>query len=120
MTPSSTKLKFNNSKVLLAVKKVKAPVACFSAKPTTGKAEIVVQFTDKSANSSTSWYWDFGDGTTLTAQNPSHKYNKVGKHTVSRTVKEDGGSNTKKIQNFICFLKSGYYQAAVYQKFCKF
>jgi uncharacterized membrane protein len=33
-------------------------------------------------------------------------------------VKDDGGSNTKKIQNFICVLKSGYYQVAVYQKFC--
>ncbi|MCO5382876.1 MAG: hypothetical protein NHB15_12940 [Methanosarcina barkeri] len=66
-TPSSTKLKFNNSNVLPAIKPVKAPVACFSAKPTTGKAEIVIQFTYMSTNSSTSWHWDFGDGITLTA-----------------------------------------------------
>ena len=91
MTALPTKLKINDSNVPPAVKPVKAPVACFSAKPTTGKAEIVVQFTDKSTNSSTSWYWDFGDGTTLTAQNPSHKYTKVGKHTMSLTVKDDGG-----------------------------
>ncbi|MCO5384234.1 MAG: PKD domain-containing protein [Methanosarcina barkeri] len=47
---------------------MKTPVACFSAKPTTGKAGIAVQFTDKSTNSSTSWHWDFGDGTTSTAR----------------------------------------------------
>lgn len=105
MTPSPTKLKLNNSNVLPAIKPVKAPVACFSAKPTTGKAGIRVHFTDKSANSPTSWHGDFGDGTTLTAQNPSHKYTKVGKHTVSLTVKDDGGSNTKKIRAcYVCHL----------------
>ncbi|MDR7666867.1 PKD domain-containing protein [Methanosarcina sp. Z-7115] len=66
---------------------------------------MVVQFTNMSTNSPTSWYWDFGDETTLTAKNPSHKYTNVGKHTVSLTVKGDGGSNIKKIRAcYFCHL----------------
>jgi PKD repeat protein len=44
-------------------------------------------FVDKSSNS-TAWQWDFGDGTTSTAQNPLHMYTNSGKYTVSLTVTE--------------------------------
>ena len=72
--------------------------ASFSASPTTGKAPLNVAFTDKSTGSPTSWKWTFGDGTTSTKQNPTHKYSKVGKYTVILTVKNAAGSNmvTKK------------------------
>lgn len=33
-----------------------------------------VTFTDNSSGEPTSWYWEFGDGTTSNAQNPSHTY----------------------------------------------
>ncbi len=33
-----------------------------------------VNFTDQSTNSPTSWQWDFGDGATSSARNPSHAY----------------------------------------------
>jgi beta propeller repeat protein len=66
----------------------------FSASPTSGKAPLNVAFTDKSARSPTKWKWTFGDGTTSTKQNPTHKYSKVGSYTVKLTATNDKGSNT--------------------------
>jgi beta propeller repeat protein len=80
---------------------LKAPIAAFSASIRSGKAPLKVQFTDKSVNSPTSWKWSFGDGTYSTAKNPVHKYSKVGKYTVSLTVKNAKGSNTKNISGYI-------------------
>ncbi|WP_292373733.1 PKD domain-containing protein [Methanosarcina sp. UBA411] len=73
---------------------LKAPVASFSASPTSGNAPLQVQFTDKSTGSPTSWKWNFGDGTYSTDQNPAHTYSKTGKYTISLTVKNAKGSNT--------------------------
>jgi len=55
-----------------------------------------VQFTDTSAGGATSWFWDFGDGNTSTAQNPTHTYYaNEGTYTVKLTVKNtEGSSNT--------------------------
>jgi outer membrane protein assembly factor BamB len=33
-----------------------------------------------------SWYWDLGDGTTSTLQNPTHTYPSIGEYTVTLTV----------------------------------
>ncbi|MCO5382665.1 MAG: PKD domain-containing protein [Methanosarcina barkeri] len=85
----------------IVVNALKAPVAAFSATPTSGKAPLNVQFTDKSTNSPTSWKWSFGDKTYSTAKNPVHKYSKAGKYTVSLTVKNAKGSNTKTISGYI-------------------
>lgn len=41
----------------------------------------VVTFTDNSANT-TSWFWDFGDATSDTVQNPQHTYAANGTYTV--------------------------------------
>jgi len=76
------------------------PVAVFTASPTTGKHPLNVQFTDKSTDAYY-WSWNFGDKTTSTNQNPTHKYTKAGKYTVSLTVKNAAGSNTKKMSNYI-------------------
>jgi FOG: PKD repeat len=72
----------------------KIPVAAFTASPTSGKHPLNVQFTDKSINNPTSWSWKFGDGSTSTAQKPSHKYTKKGTYSVSLTVKNTAGSNS--------------------------
>lgn len=48
---------------------------------TSSVAGATVNFTDGSANAS-SWYWDFGDATTSTAQNPSHTYAMSGTYNV--------------------------------------
>lgn len=44
-----------------------------------------INFYDSSSSSGgriTNWYWDFGDGSTSTSINPSHKYNSVGTFNV--------------------------------------
>jgi len=80
---------------------VAKPVAAFSASPTSGKVPLTVKFTDKSTGYPASWKWNFGDGSTSTVQNPTHKYAKAGKYTVSLTVKNVTGSNTKTISNYV-------------------
>lgn len=61
-------------------------VANFAASPTSGKEPLTVQFTDTSTGTPTSWFWDFGDGYTSTAQNPSHIYLYPGQYSVSLYV----------------------------------
>ena len=78
-----------------------APVAEFSASPTSGKAPLNVVFTDKSTGTPTAWKWNFGDGTTSTARNPTHKYSKTGKYTVTMTATNEAGSNTITKSNYI-------------------
>jgi len=77
----------------IVVNLLKPPVPAFSASPITGKAPLVVTFTDKSTNNPTSWSWDFGDKSTSTVKNPIHKYTKAGKYTVKLTVKNAKGTN---------------------------
>lgn len=48
-----------------------------------------VVFNDQSTSSPSpifNWYWDFGDGTTSNAQNPSHTYNQSGLYNVCLTI----------------------------------
>jgi len=80
---------------------VAKPVAAFSASPTSGKVPLTVTFTDKSTGSPTKWKWTFGDGSTSSKQNPVHKYTKAGKYTISSTVTNAAGSNTKTISSYI-------------------
>ncbi len=72
-----------------------APVASFTADTTSGYAPLTVQFTDASTGSPTSWAWDFGDGSTDTAQSPSHTFSTAGTCTVSLTATNEGGSSTE-------------------------
>jgi YVTN family beta-propeller protein len=87
--------------VKTGVKKV-LPVAAFSASSVKGKAPLSVKFTDKSTGSPTSYCWNFGDkSATSSAKNPTHKYAKAGKYTVTLTVTNSDGSNTLKKTNYI-------------------
>ncbi|MDW5549629.1 MAG: PKD domain-containing protein [Methanosarcina sp.] len=70
------------------------PIANFTSSVTSGKAPLTVTFTDKSTGTPGVWKWSFGDGTTSTLKNPTHKYSKAGVYTVSLTVKNAVGSNT--------------------------
>nr|WP_245859958.1 PKD domain-containing protein [Methanosarcina spelaei] len=81
------------------------PVAAFSASPTSGKAPLNVKFTDKSTGTPTKWQWNFGDGTTSTKQNITHKYSKAGTYTVKLTVTNAAGSNTKTVSGYITVKK---------------
>ena len=71
------------------------PVANF----TSSANGLTVQFTDTSTDSDgsiASRSWNFGDGTTSTAANPSKTYSAAGTYTVGLTVTDDdGASNTR-------------------------
>jgi PKD repeat protein len=78
-----------------------APVANFTGTPTSGAAPLTVQFTDTSTGNPTSWSWNFGDGTTSTAQNPSHVYASAGTYDVSLTATNLAGSDSKTVADYI-------------------
>ncbi|CAN5706772.1 hypothetical protein BH10ACT1_BH10ACT1_36180 [soil metagenome] len=71
-----------------------APVASFTAAPPSGPAPLDVAFTDTSSGAPTSWSWNFGDGTTSTAQSPVHRYTAAGSYTVSLTATNATSSST--------------------------
>lgn len=68
--------------------------ANFTANTTSGCSPIIVQFSDLSSGPVTSWFWNFGNGNTSSAQNPSAIYVTPGNYTVTLTVTGGGGSNT--------------------------
>ena len=84
-----------------------APIANFTAIPTTLTVGGSVQFTDQSTNIPTSWLWNFGDGATSTSQNPSHTYSTVGVYNVSLTATNGTGPNTKTVSNYITVIPQG-------------
>jgi hypothetical protein len=73
-------------------------IASFSTNPPT------INFIDKSAGSPTSWFWDFGDNSISTAQNPIHEYIVPTKYDVTLTVNNSIYSDT--VKKVIIF--SGY------------
>lgn len=57
-------------------------------------SELTATFVDASTqgtNAITTWAWDFGDGSTSTAQNPTHTYAAGGTYAVSLTVTDSIG-----------------------------
>jgi len=64
-------------------------VADFSASVVEGCTPLVVQFNDNSTGAITSWFWDFGNGVTSTAQNPVVTYTTGGKFTVRLIIRND-------------------------------
>jgi len=76
------------------------PTAGFTGSPTTGTAPLTVDFTDQSSGA-TSWDWDFGDGGSSTAKNPSHTYTSDGVYTVSLTATNACGNDTETKTNYI-------------------
>jgi gliding motility-associated-like protein len=78
-----------------------APTANFTATPVSGCSPLVVNFTDQSTAGPTTWYWDFGNGATSELKNPSTTYFIPGTYTVTLTVTNTSGTNTKTIQQFV-------------------
>ena len=81
----------------------KSPIAMFVADKTLISLGDIVKFTDQSQNNPTTWSWTFEGGTpnTSSIQNPSVTYNQVGVHDVNLYITNDGGSDTKIIQDYI-------------------
>ena len=71
------------------------PDAHFRINQTEGPVPLDVQFTDRTTGEPTSWYWDFGDGTNSTQQNPEHIYNTAGIYTPILTASNEVGTSTK-------------------------
>jgi PKD repeat protein len=61
----------------------------------------VCSFLDGSSGGATSWFWEFGDGNTSTAQLPVHTYATYGVYTVRLTVSNDGGTTTSSYERTI-------------------
>lgn len=70
------------------------PTASFTGTPLSGRAPLAVSFTDTSSGIPTSWLWNFGDGTTSTAQNPTKTYTTVGTYTVQLFASNSLGGST--------------------------
>ncbi len=73
-----------------------APVAAFTASPTTGDRPLEVTFTDASSGSITGWDLDFGDGSTHgSGSGPwTHTYTTRHTFTATLTVTGPGGSSS--------------------------
>ena len=70
------------------------PVADFSIN-ILDMCQGIVSFTDQSLYNPTSWFWDFGDGSGLSAsQNPFYAYSLPGTYTVTLIVTNPYGSDT--------------------------
>jgi gliding motility-associated-like protein len=70
------------------------PAANFSASITSGCSPLIIQFTDQSTGSPTSWLWDLGNGSTSSVKNPTTTYINPGSYTVKLTATNASGSNT--------------------------
>lgn len=67
----------------------KQPTASFTYKT---EAPLKVVLTNTSTNA-TSYEWDFGDGTTSTLTNPTHRYNATGSYIITLVAKNPSGSS---------------------------
>ena len=68
-----------------------APVADFTATPTTGTSPLLVDFTDNSTGAGISYSWDFGNGITYFEQDTMNTYYNSGSFTSSLTVSDTNG-----------------------------
>jgi len=78
------------------------PHADFTASPTSGDEDLLVDFTDASSGTGiTFWSWDFGDTGTAFDQNPTHLYVDPGTYTVALTVLGTHGMDTETKSDYI-------------------
>ncbi len=79
--------------------------ADFGAAQTVGYIGNAIRFYDDSYKAG-SWLWNFGDGNTSTAQNPTHSYSTAGDYTVTLTI--NGGASVKTKSNYIRILPNQF------------
>jgi glucose/arabinose dehydrogenase len=72
------------------------PVASFQADPTAGNPPLTVRFNSSSSydpdGEALTYSWEFGDGNTSTAANPTHVYQTSGNYTAKLTVTDPSGA----------------------------
>jgi PKD repeat protein len=78
------------------------PVTDFYTSNQYGASPFTISFFDRSRGADPmTWHWDFGDGTTSDRQNPTHTFKTDGEFTISLTVTNQYGSNTRTIPAYI-------------------
>ena len=75
--------------------------ADFSAVSVQGCSPFTVQFRDNSTGSPTQWFWDFGNGTTSTSQNPTATYPTAGNYTIRLIVRNSAEEDYEQKTNYI-------------------
>ncbi len=76
------------------------PTVNFTGNPTTGGAPRLVTFVN-STTGATNYNWNFGDGKSSSATNPSNTYTNAGSYTVALTAIGPGGTSALTRTNYI-------------------
>jgi PKD repeat protein len=84
----------NNITKTVVIASPSLPVAGFSFNPSNPVLGQTIQFSDASTGNPTSWQWNFGDGASSTAQNPSYTYSSPGTYTVTLTIRAGTNSDS--------------------------
>ncbi len=85
------KLNFCKSNTSVLVRQQTTPESNFDQ----AISSLSAQFNDLSQGVPISWFWNFGDGSTSTVQNPTHDYSIEGEFEVCLEVNNDCGKNTR-------------------------
>jgi len=94
----------NQSEEIFCFSNVYPPDVNFHASPTTGEAPLTVIFnntTDPGSSPITGYFWDFGDGSTSSATNPTHTYTEEGIYSVLLTATSSAGSDAMTRTDYI-------------------
>lgn len=95
MAPDAMNYQWIDVKQVTSLVTVPDPIqAQFTASPYWGDEPLTVQFTDTSVGNAVSWFWDFGDGQTSTAQSPQHTYTQMGQYGAILTTTDACGNDT--------------------------
>lgn len=83
------------------------PSAAFAADTLSGCLPLEVQFSDSSVSGQNivSWFWELGDGTTSTLQNPTHTYTTPDVFDVKLIIVNDEGCTDTLVRN--SYVKAG-------------
>jgi lysyl endopeptidase len=91
-----------------------APIAQFSATPTTVNTGGTVSFTDLSSGSPTSWAWtisgggwSYTGGTSASSQNPQVIFNTAGQYTITLVATNTSGTDSEIKTNYITVTCAG-------------
>ncbi|MBI4648076.1 MAG: PKD domain-containing protein, partial [Bacteroidia bacterium] len=80
------------------------PVAEFNSEPTVlGDPSVFTDLSTPGSGIINSWYWNFGDGNTSTAQAPVHTYSLPGTYVVSLTVTDNFGCTSTITHNHLVY-----------------